>query len=135
MVGPAAKRLAVAELVTGFAVSERRACRLISLQRSTNRYVAKPNDDAVILERMREIAKERPRAGCPMMHMILRREGLVVNHKRTQRIYRVNKMQLTHRNVRRRVRMPSRQVASANALNERWSMDFMHDTLFISFAR
>lgn len=64
-----------------------------------------------------------------MIHMILRREALVINHKRTARIYRQNRMQLTYRNIKRRLRGKSRQVATAEAINQRWSMDFMHDTL------
>lgn len=68
-------------------MSERRACKIVDLDRSSCRYEAKPNDDHVVIERIKEIVAERPRFGSPRVHLVLRNEGLVRNHKRTERLY------------------------------------------------
>ena len=51
------------------------------------RYRSQRCDDDVLRRRMRELAGERKRFGSPRLHIMLKREGLVVNHKRTERIY------------------------------------------------
>lgn len=79
---------------------------------------------------MKELAEERRRFGCRRLQALLRREGLVVNHKRTERIYREEKLTLR---VRRRKKMASHgrvEIQEARRLNELWAMDFMQDALF-----
>lgn len=71
MVGPAAKRDAVAHLRAVMALSERRACQIVAVDRTTVRYVSKRPADAPLRERLRELANERRRFG-----EFLRREGL-----------------------------------------------------------
>jgi len=69
--------------VVGFIKSrghtERRACELASLPRSTCRYASKKEDDPKLVKRLRQIAEERPRFGYRRVHAILRREGYEVN--------------------------------------------------------
>jgi putative transposase len=80
--------------------------------------------------RIREIAMSRPRFGFQRIHVLLRREGWKVNLKRVHRLYRLEGLQ-----VRMRVRRNKRQslhrgpAPRAMGLNERWSMDFVHDQL------
>lgn len=64
-------------------MSERRACQVIPTQRSTQRYEMRPNNDEALKQRIAKLAEDRPRWGCPMIHAVAKREGLVVNHKRT----------------------------------------------------
>ena len=71
-----------------YRVSERRACQVIRLHRATKRYKAKRDDQVVLRMRIREIAATRVRYGYQRIHVLLRREGWKVNHKRVYRLYR-----------------------------------------------
>lgn len=110
-------------------MSERRACKVIGLERSTHRYVRRPSDDAVVIQRMKEVVSEWPRFGCPRIHIVLRKDGIVRNHKRTERLYRLARMQLKHRKRKRRVFKPDNPLPPVLSGNTRWSMDFVHDSL------
>ena len=87
MVTPVAEREAVAHLRSAFEMSERRTCKVIGCCRMTVRYAATSTDDDVLRERMKEMAHERRRFGYRRLHVLLRREGYVVNHKRLFRLY------------------------------------------------
>ena len=116
-------------------VSERtrsvvRACKTASIARSTFNYKAnKPNRDDAIRRRMQELVERHKRWGCPRIHSRLRKEGLVKNIKRTERIYREEKLQLKKRKSRRKKfsRLPRIVRPRATRPNEVWSMDFVHD--------
>ena len=71
-----------------FEISERRACKLMLIWRSSHRYVSVKSDDAPLRKRLRELAESRPRWGMRRLHVLLRREGWHVNHKRVERLYR-----------------------------------------------
>ena len=88
MVTPAVRRKAVAHAVQVHGMSERRACSLIGADRKTIRYRSRRPDDAALRARLRELAAERRRFGYRRLHVLLRKEGLVRNRKRTQRLYR-----------------------------------------------
>jgi len=93
------------------------------------RYQPKADNDATLRQRLREIAGQRKRFGCPRLHIMLKREGLVINHKRTERIYREEGLALRRKRRRKgaagtRLIMPSPQKP-----NERWSMDFVTDSI------
>lgn len=81
MVTPATKRNAIAHLMDRHEISERRACEAISCCRMTIRYQSICLDDTVLRERMRTIAHERRRLGYRRLHVMLKHEGLAVNHK------------------------------------------------------
>jgi putative transposase len=117
-------------IVERFGLSIRRACKLIGLSRTSFHYKpsAKP-DEEVIRKRLRELAQTRRRFGCPRIHVMLRREGFVINHKRTERIYRQEGLILR---IRRRKKMSSllrTEVPKPNYPDHIWSMDFMRDNL------
>lgn len=92
------------------------------------RYKPKPDDDDHIRKRLREIAEQRKRFGSPRLHIMLKREGLVINHKKTERLYRQEGLVLRRKRKRkgaagiRVIMTPPRRV------NERWSMDFVTDS-------
>jgi len=114
----------------GFGLSQRRASSLIGLSRNTLRYEAKEDKDGALRERLRELAEERRRFGCRRLHILLKREGLVINHKRTERVYKEERLALR---VRRRKRMASWsrvELPNAERMNEQWAMDFMQDALY-----
>ncbi|MEM9764193.1 MAG: IS3 family transposase [Pseudomonadota bacterium] len=78
-----AKRKAVDFLMTELGVSERRSCRIVGLERSVQQYRRVERNDGAVLERMRVLAPENRRYSYLRVHAMLRREGLVVNRKRT----------------------------------------------------
>jgi putative transposase len=90
MVTPAAKREAVAHLRQAHEMSERRACLVIGYVRMTVRYRSRRVDHGTLRERL--LARERRRFGYRRLHVLLRREGFVVNHKRLFRIYREERL-------------------------------------------
>ena len=129
MVTPAAERDAVAHLRTKFEMSERRACKTLGCSRMTVRYTTVRNDDASLRERMKAIAHERRRFGYRRLHVLLRREGYVVNHKRLFRLYREEKLAVRRRSGRKRAIGTRAPMLVPFAPNERWSLDFVSDQL------
>lgn len=112
-----------------FGVSQRRACGLIGTHRSTVRYRPRVRADAALHERLIELARERGRFGYRRLHVLLRREGLVLNHKRVFRLYQLAGLVLRRQ---KRKRMPSvaRGTPSLPTRpNECWALDFVSDTL------
>ena len=117
-------------IVERFGLSVRRACKLIGLSRTSFRYrpIVKP-DEEVIRKRLKELAQTRRRFGCPRLHVMLKREGFVINHKRTERIYRQEGLILR---IRRRKKMSSllrTDIPKPAYPNHIWSMDFVRDSL------
>lgn len=127
MVKPAARREAVSVL-RGHGLSMRRSCGLAMISRSSLYYVSRRPDDAKLRERMRKLAGKHTRWGHPFLHVKLRGEGLVVNRKRSYRIYREEGLQLPRRRRKRekRARVP---LPLPSAPGQRWSMDFVSDQL------
>ena len=80
--------------------------------------------------RIRDIAHARPRFGNLRIWVLLRREGWLVNRKRVRRLYRLEGLQLRMR-IRRRKHMALHRGPAPTPVRptERWSMDFVHDTL------
>ena len=85
---PAQKRAVVHYFRAGFRVSERRACRVATVPRSSCRYRSVAADQTVLRLRLRDLAATRVRYGYRRLHVLLRREGWRVNHKRVYRLYR-----------------------------------------------
>lgn len=97
--------------------------------RASFHYQPNSSRNIELKKRLLELAELRPRFGCPRLHVLVRREGWQVNHKRTERLYRQLNLSLRRRK-RKRARSGIRIVlASASRANERWSMDFVSDCL------
>ena len=129
VVTPAAKRQAVAHLVANHEMSEWRACRVIGCCRMTMRYEVVHQDDPVLRERLKELAKARRRFGYRRLHVFLRREGFDLNHKRLFRIYREEKLHVRHRGGRKRATGTRAPMVLPLMPNQRWSLDFVSDQL------
>ncbi|MEW5773375.1 MAG: integrase core domain-containing protein [Thermodesulfobacteriota bacterium] len=88
-----------------------------------------PDPNAGLRVRLRELAEERRRFGSPRLHILLRREGWPVNHKRGERICREEGLSL--RLKRRRKRTSHLRVVASGPTgpNQQWAMDFMSDSL------
>src|SRR6195256_3425761 len=129
MVTPAARREAVAHLRVAFEVSERRACSTLCTDRSSVRYRSCRPDDAAIRQRLRSLASERRRFGYRRLHILLRREGTQMNHKKLRRLYAEERLQVRRRGGRKRALGTRAPMTLPQAPNQRWSLDFVSDTL------
>ncbi|MEH3047210.1 MAG: IS3 family transposase [Sphingomonas adhaesiva] len=129
VVTPAAKRQAVAHLQATLGMSERRACAVVGADRTSMRYRSCRADDGDLRSRLCELAQQRRRFGYRRLHILLRRDGITINRKKTQRLYREEGLTVRRRKGRRRAvgaRAPSPVLALPN---QRWSLDFVHDQL------
>src|SRR6188472_4289678 len=129
MVTPAAKRQAVAHLCSNFEVSQRRACEVIGADRSSVRYLNLRPDDAVIRSRLRELASVRRRFGYRRLLLMLRGEGVLINHKKLRRLYAEKRLQVRRRVGRKRALGTRAPMALPQGPNQRWSLDFVSDVL------
>lgn len=129
MVKPAARRKVARWLRERFDWSVRRACRTVELAESTYRYVGQRSEPEGLRNRLLELARERPRFGYRRLHVLLVREGWEVNHKRIQRMYREEGLSVRRKKRKRVAGSRRRPAAIPSAPNERWSMDFMADSL------
>lgn len=108
-------------------MSERRACKASGFCRMTVRYETKREDDHDLRERMKALAHERRRFGYRRLHVLLRREGYRVNHKRLLRLYRDEKLAVRKRGGRKRAIGTRAPILVPRVANDRWSLDFVSD--------
>jgi len=128
---PDRRRKLVRNLQERYRISERRGCAVLQFDRSSHRYRSNRDDQAYLRSRIREIAAARVRFGHRRIYIVLRREGIVVNHKRVRRLYREEGLNLRLRRPRRHVSAAQRvERPVVNGPNEVWSMDFVSDALF-----
>jgi len=127
---PGRKRKLVDVVRSEWRISIRRACRALEVDRSTYHYKSRRSGQAAIEQRIREICHVRVRYGYRRVHILLRREGWVINQKKTRRIYRELGLQLRNKTPKRRVKAKLRDDRRpATRSNETWAMDFVHDQL------
>jgi putative transposase len=126
------RRQVVTHLLAAYArdaVSARRVCRLVGLSRSRWHYRTRRGDDGELRERLRQLAAQRPRWGYQQLHILLQRDGRVVNHKKVLRLYREEGLAVQRRRRRKRVALQRVPLPVPSRRTERWSMDFIHDQL------
>lgn len=117
-------------MITEHGISQRQACKVVSLPRSTQQYKRKPKQDEPIIDQLKELVDKHPSIGFWQSYYRIRRKGYNWNHKKVYRVYTELKL-----NIRRRYkkRLPARvkqALYQPAALNEVWSIDFMCDTLW-----
>ena len=113
----------------GKGYSQRRACGLIGMEPKTYRYVSIRPDDGHVRARLRSLAAERRRFGYRRLHILLRRESITLNHKRLFRLYREEKLTVRRRGGRKRALGTRAPITLPQGPNQRWSLDFVSDTL------
>ena len=128
MVSPQAKKTCMTGLMKTHQLSERKACRLVGLHRSVTRYASAKQDDALIAQ-LQALAQARNRFGYRRLHLLLRRQGTVVNHKKVYRLYKEMGLQVKQRKGRKRALGSRVSRTELTRPNERWSVDFVHDAL------
>ncbi len=108
--------------------SERHACRLIGIARSTKRYRSRRKEREMSLrQRLRSLALERPRFGYRRLGALLAQEGQKANHKCVYRLYRAEGLVVRRRRRKRLARGTGPPAALPQRSNQRWSMDFVSD--------
>jgi putative transposase len=111
-------------------ISERRACRLVGLSRSTLRRVVVEEPATTSLRaRIIDLAHARRRFGYRRIHDLLRREGVKANHKRVYRLYREAALSVRKRRRRKLVMLDRPVLQAPSGPNETWSIDFVMDAL------
>lgn len=129
MVSPKIKRAWAENAIKNQNLSQRRAFKLMNLHRSVGRYKSKGQDDEILKQKIRLIALDRPRFGYRRIHILLRKQGERINHKKLFRLYGEMGLKVRKRGSRKRalgVRIAQRK---ATKINEIWSLDFMSDRL------
>ena len=122
--------MAVSHINAGLGLSVRKACMLVGLSRTAYGYKShRAEREAILRQRLRELAAQRKRFGSPRLHIMLKREGLVINHKRTERIYREEGLALRKKQRRKGAAGARIIMASPEKPNQKWSMDFVTDSL------
>jgi putative transposase len=127
VVGPAQLRKAADHLKKKFNRSERSVCRAIGLARSSCRYVSIKAPDDDLKAKMRDIAQKYRRYGYRRIYVLIRREGLKVNHKRIYRIYRAEGLKVERRKKKKMASFIRMASPLPTGPNERWSIDFVSD--------
>jgi len=113
-----------------WAVSIRRACGVLLFNQSSYHYQSRRPEQAALEQRIKEICETRVRYGYRRVHVMLRREGWMINQKKTRRIYNELGLQLRNKTPKRRVKAKLRDGrCPALRPNEVWAMDFVHDQL------
>ena len=131
MVGPKAKRRAIAAIRERFDLSVRQSCRILGLREATFHYRPKRSrDDQGLKSQILEVVEKKPRWGRPMVTWMLRaRMGLKDNHKRVERLYRELGLQMHKRRKSRKVTRPKMLLPVPTRPNQIWAMDFVSDSL------
>ena len=113
-----------------YTMSERHACRLIGVARSTKRYRSRRKEREMGLrQRLRSLALERPRFGYRRLCALLAREGQKANHKCVYRLYRAEGLVVRRRRRKRLARGTGIAEGLPQRSNQRWSMDFVSDCM------
>jgi transposase InsO family protein len=106
-------------------IPERRIVVLVGISRTGMRYRARPKPQDHQAERVKALAMEHPRYGQPRIWALLRREGVVINHKALARLWRKHGLQLTRRPKRKKVRTGDSVPCKAERPNHVWTYDFV----------
>jgi putative transposase len=109
-------------------VSQRRGCALLKIGRSSFYYQPHPPDDTKLIEQLTAIAGKYKRYGSPRAHALLRRDGIIINHKRVERIWKEQGLSLPKRKKRKRCKKKQNVATHAEYPNHVWTYDFVHDT-------
>ena len=109
--------------------SQRRACALVGMHPKTYRYAPTKGDDGDLRRRLKALAHERRRFGYRRLHILLKRAGIEVNHKRVFRLYREERLTVRRRSGRKRAIGTRAPMAIPQGANQRWSVDFVADVL------
>jgi len=122
------RRQDVALVMAKHELSERHACKLLEVDRSSYRYEPQPDRNAELRQKLIELAKQKTRYGYRRLLALLERRGWAVNHKRLERLYRQEHLAV-RRLKRKRLIRPAAPMTEVQRADQEWSMDFVMDGL------
>ena len=125
---PAERREVVHYMTKNYDLSQSKAASLASVSRGSLFYKKRDRGDGALRKRLKELACKHPSYGYLTLHALLKKEGLVVNKKRTYRIYSEENLQVRIKRRKKLYRSRNR-METPKKPNQRWSMDFVHDRL------
>lgn len=128
MVKPVEQRAAVTYVVAEYGTSERHACRLIDVPRTTHRYQRRPDRSRSLRLEVRRLAALHPRWGLRRIWELVKKQRPQVGRHRVGRIWREEKLQVKRR-IRKRLIREKAAETSVTRVNQRWAMDFVADRL------
>ncbi len=129
MVTAPARRELVRWMQTRGLATERRGLGIVAMSASSLRYEPRPDRNGELRARIVALAQRHRRYGVGMIHLKLRQAGELVNHKRVERLYRLEKLQIRRRR-RKKIPVAERQpLVRPGRANEVWSMDFVFDRI------
>lgn len=115
--------------MTAKGLSERRGLRVIGMSASALRYQPRPDRNGALRDRIVALAQRHRRYGASMIYLKLRQAGELVNHKRVERLYTLQQLQVRRRR-RKKIPVSERQpLVRPGAANEVWSVDFVFDRI------
>ena len=110
-------------------LSERRSLQVTGMSASAVRYQPRPERNAVLREKIIALAQRYRRYGAAMIYLKLRQAGELINHKRVERLYALEKLQVRRRR-RKKIPVSERQpLIRPGTANEVWSADFVFDRI------
>lgn len=111
-------------------VSQRQACKAVSLPRTTHQYKPKGRDDGPVIEELNKLVEKHPAIGFWQSYYRLRRAGFAWNHKRLYRVYTALNLNIRRRSKKRLPARVKQSLFQPEKPNEVWSVDFMNDSLW-----
>ncbi len=127
---PDEKGSLVEYMVREHRISQRQACKAVSLPQSTIRYKHKPKHDDDVIQELQQLIEKHPSIGFWQCYYRIRRKGILWNHKRIYRVYTALKLNIRRRNRKRLPARVKQALFQPDAPNEVWSVDFMSDNLW-----
>lgn len=114
--------------VQQFGMLERRACKLVEMDRSSYQYEPRPDHNAQLQQELVTLARQKPRYGYRRLHALLSRRGPTVSPQRLYRLYK--RLGLAVRRLKRkRLSRPAAPAPSLYRANQEWALDFACDAL------
>jgi putative transposase len=129
VISPQAKKRAMEALLDQYKISQRKACKLLRLHRSVGRYKQRNSDKNQLKERIIAHAHERKRFGYRRIQILLKKDGLKVNHKRVYKLYKELGLKVLKRGGRKRALGSRLAPQVLEKPNEKWALDFVSDSL------
>jgi putative transposase len=108
---------------TDHGLSERTACKLLGVERSSYRYEPRPDRNAELRDVLVKLARQKPRYGYRRLHALLSRRGYEVNVKRVYRLYVEERLMVRRKRRKHLVRERAAETRLTGA-NQEWAMDF-----------
>jgi putative transposase len=110
-----------------FLVSERRACRLLVIRRSSYRYEPRPDHNAELRTALEELARKKPQWGYRMLGAVLNKQDHAASAMRIYRLYKAAGLKIRRLEKKRLIRTPA--ASHVTRRNQEWAVDFVSDTL------